>query len=368
MRTDDRYKHLLRYMTPALVDRIFASMPIIEERHDAAISNDSPRHITLFGGEPLLAHSRPLISHIINTAREHGPTVFSAVSNATELEAYEDYLGPDLISTLQITIDGPPSKHDARRIYEDGTGSFEKISSNIDLALSKDVSVDVRMNIDRTNIDDLPELARYYIARGWASHPRFSTYVAPVHATNDKTDKQTTFNSWELKAALRGLQFHHEEAMIIGMNDDALRTMVGRVFHEKGDALPLMKTSFCSAHTNMYIFDALGDIYACWERTGDKNLRVGWLEDDGKAEFVADRLANWRARNVSSNTTCEQCRYAMYCGGGCAVLAEDLHGSIHGNYCDAFGRRFRVTVAEAFDDHVSGRIAVDPGVQALRAL
>lgn len=167
MRTDARFEHLLRYMHPRMVDRIFAALPAIEQRHNVVHSDETPRSITLFGGEPLLAHNRRLIEYIVSTAQQKAKTTFFAVTNATELEHYQDLLGPHAIRTLQITIDGPPDEHDKRRIYADGAGSFARIADNIDLALSCGVHIDVRMNIDRTNIEGVPSLAKIFEARGW---------------------------------------------------------------------------------------------------------------------------------------------------------------------------------------------------------
>lgn len=69
----------------------------------------------------------------MSVARSDAPAGFWAISNATELDAYADLLGPKGIATLQITLDGPPSEHDQRRIYADGRGSFDRIAENIDL-------------------------------------------------------------------------------------------------------------------------------------------------------------------------------------------------------------------------------------------
>jgi uncharacterized protein len=100
----------------------------------------------------------------------------------------------------------------------------------------------------------------------------------------------------------------------------------------------------------MYLFDAFGDVYACWDRTGDQNLKIGVVCEDGTVRLngVADM---WRSRNVVSNPTCRRCRYALHCGGGCAVLAEVSSGSIFSNYCDAFSKRFRTAVGEAFSQY-----------------
>jgi uncharacterized protein len=365
MRTDARYEHLLRFMTPKVVDRIVAAMPAIEERHGLCRDGE-PRSIMFFGGEPFLARSRPLIDYMIAAIRRAGPASFTAVTNGTELEAYEDLLRPDCIAVLQITLDGTPELHDARRIRADGSGSFAAIVRNIDMALGRGVKIDVRMNVDRRNVGVLPDLAALFEARGWSGHPDFSAYVAPVHDPKNDLGRKTTFNSHELGQAVAALQAEHPQLRCFGLPDDELRRSLRRLFQQRGDALPLMKSSYCGAHTSMYVIDPFGDIYACWERTGDKNVRIGWIEEDGTPVFVADRLAEWRKRSVSSNETCAQCRYSLYCGGGCAVLAEGVHGTIFGNYCDAFGRRFREAVGRAYAErHVAA--GVDERVSSLRS-
>ncbi|HTW83335.1 MAG TPA: SPASM domain-containing protein [Candidatus Sulfotelmatobacter sp.] len=366
MRTDARYEHLLRFMTPQVVDRIVAAMPAIEERHGLT-QPGAPRNVMFFGGEPLLARSRPLIDYLMAAIRRAGPATFTAVSNGTQLDAYEDVLGPEGITVLQITIDGTPELHDTRRVHADGTGSFAAIARNIDLALGRGAKIDVRMNVDRSNVDVLPRLASLFEERGWFRDAGFSAYVAPVHGTKGNLERKTTFNSHELGVTINAMKREHPQLGKFDLPDDDLARNLRSLFREHGDALPQMKAAYCGAHTSMYVIDPFGDIYACWERTGDKNLRVGWIEADGTPQFVADRLATWRKRNVSSNETCGQCRYSMYCGGGCAVLAEDVHGTIFGNYCDAFGRRFRETVGRAYGErHLAN--TVDERVASLRAL
>lgn len=367
MRADPSYNHLLRTMAPKMIDRAIASMPGIEGRHGFEPGHGRARTVTFFGGEPLLRQSRPVVEYIMDSMRALGPTGFSAISNATELDVYENLLGPGGIAVIQITIDGPKAKHDARRIYADGSGSFDRIADNVDLALSRGVKVDVRMNVDRTNVDDLDTLAAFFEERRWTEAPGFSAYAAAIHATNGKTEKKTTFNSHELSETLAAMRERNPQMRRIGRPDDGMRYNLRALLKHAGDPLPMMKATYCGAHAGMYIFDAFGDIYTCWERTGDKNIRIGWVDESGSAHFVADRLKEWRSRNVSSNDTCGQCRYSMYCGGGCAVLAENLHGTMFGNYCDAFARRFRQTASEVYSEGPSA-VPVDERALELRAL
>ncbi|HEY3571451.1 MAG TPA: radical SAM protein [Thermoanaerobaculia bacterium] len=354
MRTDSRFKHLLRTMERSTADRIFSAILNIESMHD--LEEGKPRHrsIGFFGGESLIESSRPIVEYIINKTLEMGSGTFSAITNGTDLQAYKDLLSPQKLSMIQVTLDGPPDEHDRRRIYADGSGSYEKIARNISMALDQEVVVSIRLNLDRTNIDRLPELASDILARGWDKYPRFSVYTAPIRAENEHTDAKITFNTWELDQTLVEMMETYPELEVIGRPDDGLKARARSIFKEPAKAAPPYRESFCSAHTRMYIFDSFGDIYACWDRTGDPSVRIGCVKDDGSVELNTAVTTLWRSRTVASNPVCRSCRYALHCGGGCAVLALGKTGKYHSNFCDGFASRFRANVSEAFMDHVRG--------------
>jgi uncharacterized protein len=75
----------------------------------------------------------------------------------------------------------------------------------------------------------------------------------------------------------------------------------------------------------------------------------------------------WRSRTVTTNSTCRSCRFALHCGGGCAILAEEVSGTKFSNYCDAFGKRYRSKVAEAYVEFSSGK-ALDANAGARAAM
>ncbi len=361
MRTDCGFKHLLRTLRPAMVDRIFAALPRIEERHGLEPGARRRRNIGFFGGEPLLAAHRPIIEHILARAFETGEADLWAVTNGTEIDAYRDLLGPAGIAALQITLDGPPREHDQRRIYADGSGSYTRIAANITMALERGAAVSVRINVDRSNLINLPALAAEIVAQGWHRHPRFSAYTSPVRAGNGKTDRGSVFSSWDLDRELTRLREEHPDVAVLARPDEGLRVRARRIFDSPGNVLPSLRPSFCSAHDKMYIFDPFGDIYACWERTGDPDVRIGRVLPDGDVELKEDQSEMWRSRTVASNPVCRRCRYALHCGGGCAVLALAGSGKFHSNYCDGFASRFKASVAEAYLAHAAGAPAASLG-------
>lgn len=353
MRTDASFHHLLRTMSVAMVDRIFEAMPVIEERHGIAAGGTPNRDIGLFGGEPLLAAHRPTVERIVSRARELGTTGLWAVTNATELDAYEDLLGQGGISFVQITLDGPRREHDRRRIHADGSGTYERIARHIDLALDRGARVSVRLNVDRGNLPDLPGVAEEMIARGWDRRQGFSAYTAPIQAQNAKTDRKTILTAWELTHALTRMQEESPALRVLDRPDEPLRARARKIFASETPVSPSLRPSFCGASDRMYIFDPFGEIYACWEKTGDPRVGVGKVEPDGQVSFRFDQLATWRSRTVASNPVCRRCRYAFHCGGGCAVLALEQNGSLHSNYCDGFANRFKKSVAEAYGEYLA---------------
>lgn len=354
MRTNPAFAHLLRTMKPPMVDRIFAAIPQIEARHGVSEGQKVRRRTTFFGGEPLARTNRDVVGHIMERMLALGPAEFAAVTNGTELEFFRDMIGPGRISFLQITLDGPRAAHDKRRVYADGRGSFGVIAPNIDLALDLGARVGLRMNVDRTSLVELPELAEQIIGFGWDRHPLFSANTAPVHAVNGKTAPKSFLSSWELDLALNEMRERNPRMRLIRRPDDTLMGRVRRIFDQCADPAPSFRTSFCGSQNRMYIFDAFGDIYACWERTGDPSIRIGQIDEGGVVTMNEPLTQVWRSRTVASNPVCLKCRYATYCGGGCAVLAEGTSGKLHTNFCDGFAKRFRASTAEAYLDHQRG--------------
>jgi len=86
-----------------------------------------------------------------------------------------------------------------------------------------------------------------------------------------------------------------------------MRARARRIFEDGGEILPSLRPSFCGAHDRMYIFDPFGDIYACWERTGDREVRIGSVTPEGDVLFRTDPLKLWHGRTVASNPVCRRC-------------------------------------------------------------
>lgn len=85
--------------TKEMVDRLYDSLLEISPRELHS------KRITLYGGEPLLAENKEIVSYIVSKGVKLGYT-FDAVTNGYDLEVYADLLSSDKIAFLQITLDG----------------------------------------------------------------------------------------------------------------------------------------------------------------------------------------------------------------------------------------------------------------------
>lgn len=350
LRSDPANAERLIVMSPGMADRIFEAMPQIEAKQSPSgagkAEQDKARRITLFGGEPLLKRHRPIVEHIVKRARENEFSSLSAITNGTELQHFTDLIGKDGISFLQITFDGAPDEHNRRRVGLSKIPTFDLIADNIDLALSLGTQIKLRINVDRENVQTLPELADIIVSRGWSENALFSSYATPVHESAGNEHESCGFGSWTLSKTISELKQTHPNLAVISGSDTPLQRRIQDILRGDSDPLLSFQPTYCGAHTSVWVFDALGDIYTCWERAGDVSARVGRLSLKGDLSFDESRLNLWRGRSVSSNPTCRRCPFAFYCGGGCALLAEMKNGAFNSNYCDNFAKRFRTIAVD----------------------
>lgn len=304
--------------------------------------------LLLYGGEPLLRRSRPLIEHVVKKARALGMTV-RAISNGTQLQAYEDLLGPHGIHKIQITLDGTREQHDKRRVHRGGQGSFDMIVENIALALRCGVNVSVRLNIDKKNIASILELDQLFRARGWYDAPNFSTYAAEVHMTDDQKE---WVNEEELVSAVDLSTFVGQHGLKIGTSKTSSLSSFNKL--QLSGGLDAFKTGFCGANYSMCIFDPKGNVYSCWEEV-EQFEPVGHFHT-GTVVYNEQLRRAWQRSPLVANPRCHDCAYAFYCGGGC-----DWHGKKEGDayydrYCNAFMSNLRHAIAE---DYAVSAVAIE---------
>jgi uncharacterized protein len=127
-------------------------------------NNSESLHIELFGGEPLL--NMPinlLVVKKLSTWCQENNKNFSvnAITNGTlSTEKNVEDLAQYNCSFL-VTLDGPKEIHDRRRIYKNGSGTFDDIIEGLHRVRDLDLGLMIRINVDEANKEHIIPLFEY---------------------------------------------------------------------------------------------------------------------------------------------------------------------------------------------------------------
>jgi uncharacterized protein len=286
------------------------------------------KYITLFGGEPLLnsVKQKELISTVINKARESNIDI-CVVTNGYTLTEYISILKKGSIREIQITLDGTEDIHNSRRFLKGGNGTFEKIVQGVDICIANNITVNLRMVIDKENINNLPELARFAIDKGWTASPWFKTQIGrnyELHHCQSAPDKLfTRVSLYEKLYELIQINPHIAEFYIPSYS-------VSKFLADTG-GLPDPLFDSCPACKAEWAFDYTGHIYPCTATVGKTDEILGTFYP----EIITDqkRIDAWTMRDVTAIPECKECNLQLACGGGCGSVAKNKSGNICSTDC-----------------------------------
>lgn len=309
------------------------------------IMESNKPYISLFGGEPLLKSNYTIVERILEFAKCMKLPV-SIVSNGTTIDEYESLLTEykDLLQ-FQITLDGDKTTHNARRIRKDGTGTFDEICEGIDKVLNIGIRVNLRINVDSDNVYNLIELKEIFEKYNWSSNSLFFPYISPVRcfAIEQLNSKNNISDSEILDIVMNNGWYGREDSFIKGVLSPALG-FVTLFFNSKNDEMKNWRTTYCegSMGTN-YCFAPDGSITTCLTCVGDGKYAIGNFGENGY-KIDQDKLKMWTQRDPFKIEKCKECKYALFCGGGCPYEALNGYGDINCAVCSDIEKTLEVYV------------------------
>jgi uncharacterized protein len=286
------------------------------------------KYITIFGGEPLLNNptKKKSIQRIIEKANERKLDI-AIVTNGYHIVDYIDILKTARVREIQVTVDGTQDVHDSRRMLRGGKGSFTKISKGISLLLENNIPVNVRMIVDKDNVNNLPELAKYAIAEGWTKSPIFKTALGRNYELHHcQTNNKRLFSRIEMYQEIYELVRDNPE--ILEFHKPAFA--IAKFIFENGE-LPNPLFDSCSGAKTEWAFDYSGRIYSCTATVGNIGDELGTFYP--KIELKEDLIEEWEERDVMAIEKCHNCAVQLACGGGCAAIAKSRTGKLHSPDC-----------------------------------
>ncbi|SES39840.1 radical SAM/SPASM domain-containing protein [Butyrivibrio fibrisolvens] len=327
-----------RTMTKEQVDSVFE---IIKDKISPG------ENLTLYGGEPLDKRNKELIRYIVEKGKEQDYTFF-AVTNGHDLDHYMDLIDNDKINSLQITIDGPREIHNCRRIALNKESSYDKIVSNVKSVISnKDVSVLLRINIDKRNITHMLDLLADLDESGILDNPKVTLSANSVigednillnHNDISKLEKDVEKNYPILNGAFTS--FNSSTKKLIWPS-----LLSGE---------PVQRSAFaCGSASGMKVFTPDGNIYSCWSAIGYPEHVIGRYDISRNVSWNRDVLDAWSKKTVAYDKMCYRCKYLFLCSGGCR--RPELPNEAHSNAkeCDYYQNMFSEYLAKLTDEYLA---------------
>ena len=252
--------------------------------------------LTWFGGEPLL-NTKPfddLTESLTKSNINFSSYIITNGSLITKKLVTEKFKRWN-VRDVQITLDGTAKTYEKRKAYvNQRAGIFNRILKKISTVANAGVTVHIRLNVDRENMNEIfelmPLLEENFGDKSEVSwYPAFLTEVADDLTEIEKIEFVKNLfcklkNPTKINAARR---IHSTPKTIACMRNDPKSVTV----------------------------DVLGNIYTCEHFVGNPDKAIGTLQNFDEAVNKNRIKENLRAE-------CKSCVFLPKCMGGCAANLE----------------------------------------------
>lgn len=245
-----------------------------------------------FGGEPLL--NPKIIDAVTKRLREIGLEFESfMITNGSLItrQLIERRFKRWNMRGVQITLDGTAEQYTKRKGYVDGQREvFKKILNRIAWLNESDIHVDIRLNIDRENMNDILDLV--YVLQGrFDSQKNVVYYPAFVTGVKDKLSDTEKIS--------------FVKKLFYALANPAKFSITNRLYSFPR-CLPCMRNDPQSFSVDVY-----GRVYNCEHLVGRQDKSIGTLKRLSEKDNVARLEEPLREE-------CKSCVFLPKCMSGCA--------------------------------------------------
>lgn len=291
---------------------------------DAGLSNVKRIGVHLYGGEPFT--NLPAIEGMVDRARDKAPGRFSfiATTNGTILSDRVIDIIDKSKMTIQLSLDGPMSIHDACRVQADGSPTHQKVIRFLETVRARTSVHIIAAAVIRSG-SRLLEVTDYLRTLP-IDNIKAQAVRLPAGSPYTLTGAEMEFYKQDLYAIAHKVidEIEAGKKPVDDRFDNRLLQMLSNAD----------RTKFCDAGQTTFGITPNGDIRSCLLLTEPKDL-LGHI-DDPNPQVWRQKGLEWRAAPRAAR--CDNCPYLNLCGGGCPAAlsvcgAEEC--SIVASECDA---------------------------------
>ena len=272
-----------------------------------------PIRLHWFGGEPTM--NIKAIDYICSRLRDEGIQFYSDITSNGYLLGYENSKKARSewnLRNAQITIDGTKDIYNKTKnyVYKDDPNPFGTLMENIKALLSFDVFVNIRLNIDKHNIDNMKALIDL-LNQSFGNLDNLAIYSMPLFECNKET-KRTDKEREEIYLRTSEINRYLAE-----------HGYLGKRFNR---SLPNAMCAADDGQSVMILPD--GNIGLCEHHTDDEYIATVY-----KPVYDFERIKRWKEQSAELEI-CKDC----YFWPTCIKLknCEEQHG------CDKYEKQLRL--------------------------
>ncbi len=280
--------------------------------------------IQWFGGEPLLAtHIIDLICSKLNVENIKYTSKITTNGYLLDDDVMRRAIEAWKTNTIQVTIDGLEEEYNKVKnyIYDTSESPFEKVINNIKNALSYDVFIRIRVNVDLKNIHKAKEVIAF-LKETFGEYTNCGVYFAPINGEENTVPaiSDEFFGSKE-HPLISMLNFEQGYAnlgqsrlFVLDKPSTWDEILLKYYIH------PVPVSCFGSCKCSLSI-DSKGDFYICHRYFGkggkysSGNVSTGLIQNEIACKY----------RDYRIPPKCEQCNLLPICQGGCRYN-RDVYG------------------------------------------
>jgi uncharacterized protein len=274
--------------------------------------------VSFHGGEPLMA--KQVILHMLQNLNQWCKErsinfLTNFVTNCTLFDqSFLDELQGLTVGSVRTTLDGPERIHDLYRHYRNGKGTYQQIVTNMGMLLDAGIKVKVQININK-----------YYTCT-----PELFDDLKERGLTDIAIELYPAFDPMKTISEIQKIHHELDESFPVPESQFAIpfkevpeaRVYVYQAACERGFMLPSSPlgiwTPCDGARAYNFVVGPSGEVYKCEGSILMKNLRVGYIQEDGSFEKYPF-FYKWMNNSSITAEKCQTCQSLPSCGGGCIV-------------------------------------------------
>ncbi len=260
--------------------------------------------VRFFGGEPMLNWDlvEKSMDYIKNQLIDDVRVSYIINTNGTLIDdTRAKFLAENNIS-ISLSIDGVKDIHDKYRVYPNGSGSFDIVSSNMNHLIANKCQFNLSVVCTEETLERLPDFLDYVSKKQKDCDYRIPVCFNFVQITDDEgrlTDDE------KIDLLVEALKYANEKEV------QSFGGLTHFVFEK---LLHNYIGTYCGGSGSEFSISPAGDIFPC----SGLDVNLGTIESFDEI-FQSETYKNLCKRKSGNIVRCKDCEIECFCSGGCVA-------------------------------------------------